>query len=488
MEKGFRVAVADALASQSDRIAAVRERARLFFSESLDASAERRQQLLDVLVDLAIAEKADGPTRALAMLSTLNLDGLRLDAFFDAFLEAELSPFCGARTLAWLYGRTGLVIPDDVVQRARESTRPLALALGLLSDAPDVGVAVEKAMSGPVLVERAVFPCLKQVGRKHSSVVEELFRRNLGQGRDSLGADLEVLRGAGAKLRQSSLSESEWGRLSAADPRIVADIWHCLADDVRPDGLVVSFMRQDWSAGSEALVLPTVWKWMKPSQADMLIACFDLDEDGVEDATLAWLVARPLGSVQLRERVLVKHLPRSEFWSLLDLQDRRWPADWKCFSDNQLDRFVEIEPRLVLLLSFARELMARRIQLKEAWCDTLGKMCGGVSKAAHCLYAMHDVTLFVGLDVKPCSREEDGKARDLIFCLGGHWSTRLHLHLPRCVQQVALVTLWALKPRVGTRHVVYMILERALIADPFDGRAVSRPQLHAVIEMLRRHR
>ncbi len=59
------------------------------------------------------------------------------------------------------------------------------------------------------------------------------------------------------------------------------------------------------------------------------------------------------------------------------------------------------------------------------------------------------------------------------------------------MQQAALVTLWALTRRVGTRHLVYMILERALVCGD-DARRYDVPMhspmhlFHAVVALLRR--
>jgi hypothetical protein len=178
------------------------------------------------------------------------------------------------------------------------------------------------------------------------------------------------------------------------------------------------------------------------------------------------------------------------FWIHLDSDHRYGRADWKCFSDCQLEAFADLQPGIVLLLSFAQEVVSRKMVLKPALRRVLldPTTVAPVGSDALFWYALHELTLFDGMEAKPSTGEEEDMARDIVFRLVGRWSAKRHRHLPRSIQQVALTTMWALRPRVGTRHVVYMILERALVAQPIRRDNVSvltSQQFEAVLALLR---
>jgi hypothetical protein len=488
MEEDFRDAVAAALAAIISAEPDDRTGAEHFLNQMCDASRERRQRFLDVLLELALG--ADHTTSCVALLmmrKVAKLPQLRLDDLFDAFLNKDLRASHAAPLLARAVGEKKIRIPDDVVQRARESTRSLGLALWLASDAADVVTAVEKAMSGPVRQQSDLMPCLEQIARKYPEVIERMFRRSLAQGRDSLALDLQLLSQAGIWLHGACFSDSEWDVLCAASLEEIDGLWDCFADDARPDRLVDAMVQRAMAPDFDeppSIVL-SAWEWMSATQAEMLMSRFlEANDDG--DGALATMASGPPASPHAREQMLLKMLHSSAFWSSLDSGG---DADWKCYSNEQLDTFAELQTGLVLLPSFARELVARSIVLKPEWRHVLrdADMLAEMGRASLCCYALHDLSLFADLKVGPCADAED-KAREIVFSFAGHWSARRHRHLPRSVQQVALVTIWALKRRVGTRHIVYMILERALVAEPFDccDSEYSHELFEAVLALLRR--
>jgi hypothetical protein len=469
-----------------------RRQAELFFQGAQDGSVELRQQFLDALVELATTGVRPLPVRAMTGLALMKLhsvrvSGLRLDKLFEAFLTTRLR---AARLLVSPDEQERVAIPDDVVERARQSENPAALALWLASDAPDVSVALEKAMSLRCGFQESLMACLARAARKHPDVAEITFRRNLAQGRDTLAFDLQLLREAGVRFHATFFSEKEWDQLRSADLVRVEHLWHCFADDARPDRLVEQCLQQIVEQdGADEEMITMLWPWLRAAEAAMLINFFGEANRRGDDAALAWMVARPLAPMSVRESHLHERLARPGFWYELDARDGCTPADWKCFSSEQLVRFAELEPGLVLLLSFARELVARNMVLKAVLRRALlqPNHLVRVGRAALCWYALHDVSSFDDVKVEPCLARDEDRARDVIFALLGHWTARYHRLMPRRVRQVAPLVVWALVRRVGTRHVVYMILERALVSDWRDRFVhVPREVFDAVIGLLRR--
>jgi hypothetical protein len=493
MDEGFRGAVAAALAGVPSPGTLEREKAEQFFKEAGQGDVEARQRLLDELV--AIASSAEARTKrgvALMVMHRIDWKDLRLDKLCDACLSVALPVPSACRVLASA-SRWGASIPADAVARARESTLPLAMGLWLASDAPDVVEAMERVMSGPAGLQRDVMPCLARAGQDHPDVVGRMFRRNLAQGRDSLALDLELVNDALVRVERSSFSDREWGLLCCSGLTVLGHLWHCFSDETRPPDLVDAFLAHVTEEGADPMeMLPVVWSSLLPAQADMLIE--HCERDFASEETFACLAAQPLASMQARERVLLKHLASEEFWVSLDSNAGYWTADWRGFSEEQLVRFLELQPRIVLLFSFAREVVSRKIVLKPACHGVLldPNVPEEVGRTALCWYAMHDVRLFDSVFVaEPCRSTAEFDAREIMFVLAGCWSARRHQHLPHIVQQIALVTLWALTSRVGTRHIVYMILERALIPDMatdyflYNGR-VSEEEFGAMLVLLRR--
>jgi hypothetical protein len=487
MEGDFEEVVVATVDSIFSSDAAAREHTQRFLEGTSSGNVDTRQRFLDTLVELAGGGVVNKSFAALLLLRKVDMTGLKLDELFDAMLTKELSTLHGARLLAWAREKTRTAIPEEVVQRARESTRPLALGLWLASDATDVGVALEKAMSGPVKLQEQLGACVGLAGRKCPDVAERLFRRNLSQGRASLDHDVRVLSEAGVTFHPASFSDSEWDRLCSADSDDVEDLWSCFV--ARPDRLVENFLRRALAADSGPLSGPSaVWNWLHPVEADMLVKRCDEDPTMEDESVLAWIAAQPQASMQVRERLLLKRLPSELFWIYLDSDHGYGRADWKCFSSCQLEAFGELQPGIAVLLSFAREVVWRKMVLKPPLRRVLldPTTVASVGSDALFWYALHDLSLFDGKEAKPSNGEEEDKARDIVFRLVGRWSAKRHRHLPRSVQQVALATMWALKPRVGTRHVVYIILERALVAQPIErDNVLTLQQFEAVLALLR---
>jgi hypothetical protein len=494
-EEETRKDAVDALHAIASGDATAGERARHYFQQARYAGVAVRQVWLDTLVEAATAASGTSGGAAVMMLRGLYLDGLRLDGLFDAFLGGKASSEQWSIVLAPSDGRTPPRIPEHVVQRARESKHRSALALWLVSEADDVDAAVKRAMSGLPQTQSDVMPCLKVAASTHAEMVEKMFRRNLELGRGSVGLDLRVLREAHVTLHESSFSKAGWDQLCSVELWQAEDLWHCLADDARPDRLVEAVVRQAMDPAWHSLkTVRKAWRWMKPEQADVLLARFDgAGEERDEDmeGSLAWLAGLPLASVHARERVMLHRLARPGFWRCLDEQGGPSLADWTCFSNDQLESFADVQPGLVLQLSFAREWCRRGLQLKPAMRSALQQpdYSEGLNRAGLCCLALRDVALFDYVKVKPLAASApilEG-ARDTVYQLEGRWTARRHRHLPRSVQQVALTTLLALTPLVGTRHIVYMILERSLVADVPSGGFVLVTQAHfeAVIALLR---
>jgi hypothetical protein len=76
--------------------------------------------------------------------------------------------------------------------------------------------------------------------------------------------------------------------------------------------------------------------------------------------------------------------------------------------------------------------------------------------------------------------------RAMVFAAVGRWTRQMHPYLPRDVQAVALMTQWALSRRMGTRHLVYKVLEMALRSPAGEPHcSMGLPRVRSVLALLR---
>ncbi len=191
--------------------------------------------------------------------------------------------------------------------------------------------------------------------------------------------------------------------------------------------------------------------------------------------------------------------------------------DWSTFSNEEMLFFLQTAPNVLGGDPFARELCCRNFFPPEVQ-STVLQLCGlgrvtptvpivvvdaktalkeklrlraeKMSKKVKemntpglCRLAVHNVELFAALELQP-STVFESEARAFVLQAVGRWRRRYHRYLPRPVQQVALLVLWALTKRVGTRHIVYMILERGLVFDN-EFHEMSVELFQAVVQLMR---
>jgi hypothetical protein len=184
--------------------------------------------------------------------------------------------------------------------------------------------------------------------------------------------------------------------------------------------------------------------------------------------------------------VLRRRLEMSSEFSY-DLQHKG--ADWTAFDDAQLLELINCCERLVRHDAVAKELCRRGLVQKQVrtFVD-LAMEDHDLSESralALCRYAVHNVSLFDSVQLDS-AEESFPTDRAVVYAMVGRWTKKAHPYLPRDVQAVALMTLWALSRQMGTRHLVYEVLEMAL-RPPADGPlcTMGLPRVRSVVALLR---
>jgi hypothetical protein len=212
---------------------------------------------------------------------------------------------------------------------------------------------------------------------------------------------------------------------------------------------------------------------------------------------LGWVLGRPWAPLRVRFDAMCRWMSQDPVLAKVGAAG----ADWSGFSDAQLLQLVSLAPMVSCHETFALELIRRRFVPTEVRAAVKSYalsfwMMGGLSASlpfpvwlSMCRYAVYDVSIFEGLTLPEMLSRLD--LRVGLYSIVGRWSPRYHALLPREVQEAALVTLWILKPRVGTRHLVYLILSLALECRvPCEWRddAAKGVHLFAILQLMRKNK
>jgi hypothetical protein len=229
--------------------------------------------------------------------------------------------------------------------------------------------------------------------------------------------------------------------------------------------------------------------WFTREEADEVVALYDRGsfEDGAKQVRwLGALVSQPWASPDVRFAVMRKRLSAS---ALFHNELQHDGADWAAFDDDELLELIDRCDTLLGHDAVAKELCLRGLvqQQVRTFVD-LAMEDPDLSESralALCHYAVHNVPLFDSVQLDS-AEEPFPTDRVVVYAIVGRWTKKAHPFLPRDVQSVAMVTLWALTRRMGTRHLVYKVLEYALrpaAVGPF--RAMGLPRVRSIVALVR---
>ncbi len=463
------------------------------------AAREHPQEVLDVLLDL---ERDIGWLGYMWWKEVERVDvrGLQLDRLWKVLMTKHVATYdvivCNA--LARLFGE--VPVPSDVARFGKQKKNQCGMILWLLSEETDVPMAVSAVLTESTEEVERLFNCLKVAVTRHQVNIEEHFRRNVARKRRKLWLDVELLHTVGAELDPDSFSREEWQTLGSEE-KTVQLLPKVLRNSGRPEQLVAICLERTRAKESIACVfLPLVARWLTQAEAEELIALFDRQVRQAGESTgLGWLLTRPWASLEMRTAVLLKRLTDAGFAESLDEVD----AEWSAFIDAQLEEFA-----LRCSLLFEQEAVAKELCRRGLPTQSLRSGVAALAQRkmkpkhwladstlgwALCRYAVHDPSLFNTIKFGRALGHSEDDARARIYTIVGRWKYRYHGYLPHNVQRVALVTLWALS-KLGTRYIVYMILERALSCSftPECGKrgerryTVTYEQFCSVLKLLRK--
>jgi hypothetical protein len=316
------------------------------------------------------------------------------------------------------------------------------------------------------------------------------LRRSIASNRGNVCKILKLLSASGVQYEDECVfSEEEWAVLPS-DWATMQEVAQLFRRDRRPDRLVSAYVANIRRELQGVLTVFSFGHWFTREEADELVALYDIGsfEDGAKQARwLGAVVSQPWASPDVRFAVMRKRLGASALFHN-ELQHKG--ADWTAFGDDELLELIKCCDALLGHDAVAKELCRRGLEPRQ--------LRGFVGPAmedpdvlesralALCRYAVLNVSLFKSVQLDSA---EEGFPTDraVVYAIVGRWTRQMHPFLPRDVQAVAMVTLWALTRRMGTRHLVYKVLEYALrptTVDPF--RAMGLPRVRSIVALLRR--
>jgi hypothetical protein len=468
---------------------------------SLDELCERQpQDVFEALLGLHVSFHAAEPTaNNKAVLRTMwvilrQLDARalsRMDLLWETVLateEGRVAPLHVATTLALLLG-SHTIVPADAGRRGKERGDGFGRAVWLLSDDASVPGGVRQLLAGPQGPFREVLDCVKVAVVRHGIDVMPQLKRDVAQRRAYPTRLVSLLLAAGVQYEDEAIfSEDEWCVLLSEAPGLeqMAKLYQ---RGGRPSYLVSKFLGLVREVTHLEGALLAVSHWLTQREADELIALYDGPTFGnaYEQACfLGCLLSRSSASPSVRFAVLRKRLEHSPAFHY---EVEHEGADWAAFNNAQLSELIHCCRDLLGHIAVANELCRRRLVPLQLPAFVRDKMRGqglvNSQALALCRYAVQNIGLFesVQLDAKVQARASD---RAVVYAIVGRWTREAHPYLPHGVQAVAMVTLWALTWRMGTRHLVYRVLELALRAPRVPPTfAVGLPRVRSVIALLR---
>jgi hypothetical protein len=416
----------------------------------------------------------------------------RLHLLWETLLQTEncrASPSLVSGTLASLLGQE-TPVPAWAARSGKERGDDLGLALWLLSAEPDVPEGVLQMLETSSRYSDLV-ECVKVAVARHAVDVMPQIRRDIATRSDNLWHSVRYLGAAGLRCGDEPVfSEAEWSfilsDLSLMEPVALS----FRRDKRRPTPLVEAYLaRVRSSGGQDASMLSHFGHWLTREEADQLVALYDghTFQSGYKDVCLGALVARSWASRDVRFAVLRKRLGKcADFhWNF-----ESGGVDWGSFDDSQLLELIDGWDGVLGQAAMAQELCRRKLEPKQLRAIVRDRLSAPTPLTvaetfAMCCYAVHDTSMFDTLQLDAEQQTQPGD-RAVVYAAVGRWKREVHPYLLRQVQAVALTTLWALSRRMGTRYLVYKVLEMAL-RPPADGPLCTTglPRVRSVVGLLR---
>ncbi len=485
MDVEGRVALRNILLGLCDTSVVVRTPAE---KQAQDLVAAGKQDMFDLMASLLFDPTEDTNCCFVAtfLMRKMPFRSLDLSGLWERALSRELSMQLAGGFCTLLGRMENVVVSEEVVQRARQQadTSLQALAIWLLSGV-DATAAVELALRRGARELGWLEGVIENACEKNWFNLESIFRRKLSA-RESTTSVLSVMSNLGVNLKLADFTSNDWDVLCSGDIEGLCYLCSCCENSPGwPRRATELLLRHlvDSNFETSPHFFDALIHRLTEQDVDMLFAAGERSEDNY-----AWQ------SEVLPIVFKCPALPRDKKKSLLKqslfvegLLENLGNV-WEEFDVATLDEFVAHNIDVVANENFAWSVCGREcITPVMRRAISAMRFERGSLDEVRCIYAVHDVTLFEHLALlQSLSAEQEAAGRKVIYELKDGWSPRFHTVMPARIQEVAITVMLCLRKSVPIRHLLYIVLEYALVAEVIEHMVHTPETVNYVVYLLRR--